>query len=59
VPHNGEEVFLKILGLLVTAAAVTLGAPFWFDLLNKITNFRLSGPPPKRSTSGETTGGSS
>jgi hypothetical protein len=50
VPHNEAEVILKILGLLVTAAALTLGAPFWFDLLNKITNFRVSGPPPKRST---------
>lgn len=42
--------FLKILGLLITMAAVSLGAPFWFDLLNKITNGRLSGPKP--STSG-------
>jgi hypothetical protein len=50
VPHDGPEVVLKILGLVVTAAALTLGAPFWFDLLNKITNFRVSGPPPKRST---------
>jgi hypothetical protein len=32
--------FLKILGLLVTAAAVSLGAPFWFDLLNKVAPLR-------------------
>jgi hypothetical protein len=42
--------FLKILGLLVTMAAVSLGASFWFDLLNKITNTRLSGPKPPPST---------
>jgi hypothetical protein len=60
VPHDPADVVLKILGLLVTAAALTLGAPFWFDLLNKITNFRVSGPPPARSTSagGVATGGS-
>lgn len=50
VPHNAAEVLLKIFGLVATAAALTLGAPFWFDLLNKITNFRVSGPPPARST---------
>jgi hypothetical protein len=28
---------LKVLGILVTSAAVSLGAPFWFDILNKVT----------------------
>jgi hypothetical protein len=23
-----------------------MGAPFWFDLLNKIVNLRLTGSPP-------------
>jgi|GEM_PF-4873474 len=27
---------LKVLGFLITAFAVSLGAPFWFDLLNKL-----------------------
>ncbi|MHB8628434.1 MAG: hypothetical protein ACYDBJ_14950 [Aggregatilineales bacterium] len=36
----------KIIGLLVTAFAVSQGAPFWFDLLNKITNLRSAGPKP-------------
>ena len=35
----------KVLGLLVTAFALTLGAPFWFDLLGKVSNLRGSGPP--------------
>jgi hypothetical protein len=46
VPHSGADWWAKALGLLLTAVALMLGAPFWFDLLNKITNFRTSGPPP-------------
>lgn len=38
---------LKIVGLLATTFAVSLGAPFWFDLLNKFMAFRSSGPPPQ------------
>ncbi len=38
----------KILGWIVTALAISLGAPFWFDLLKKLVNVRSSGkvPPP-------------
>lgn len=36
----------KILGFLVTALAISLGAPFWFDLLRKIVNIRASGNKP-------------
>jgi hypothetical protein len=35
-----------ILGWLITAAAATLGAPFWFDLLRKVANLRGSGTVP-------------
>lgn len=31
---------VKIIGWLLTALAVSLGAPFWFDMLNKLINFR-------------------
>ncbi|MEW6291660.1 MAG: hypothetical protein AB1545_17655 [Thermodesulfobacteriota bacterium] len=34
----------KLAGLLITTLAVSLGAPFWFDVLNKITNIRSAGP---------------
>lgn len=39
--------FLKLLyyhffGILITAIAISLGAPFWFDLLNKIMSLRTS-----------------
>lgn len=38
---------LKVLGWIVTALAVSLGAPFWFDLLQKLVNIRGSGEKPK------------
>ena len=38
--------FLKAAGLLVTTLAVSLGAPFWFDLFKLFTNPRQTGPPP-------------
>jgi len=41
---------LKIVGLLATIFAVSLGAPFWFDLLNKFVSFRSSGAQTQTST---------
>jgi hypothetical protein len=40
------DVLLKLLGWIVTALAVSLGAPFWFDLLRKLVNIRSSGNKP-------------
>lgn len=40
---------LKIAGCLMTALAVSLGAPFWFDLLGRLVNLRASGARPKPS----------
>ncbi|HZF31440.1 MAG TPA: lipase family protein [Gammaproteobacteria bacterium] len=40
-------VILKLLGWTLTAAAVSLGAPFWFDLLQKIVQVRTSVRPPE------------
>jgi hypothetical protein len=48
VPHKPVEGWIKIAGLLITAFALTLGAPFWFDLLNKFINFRATGSPPSK-----------
>lgn len=39
----------KVLGIVMTGLAVSQGAPFWFDLLNKITNLRSTGRPPDKS----------
>lgn len=36
-----------VLGLSVTGLAVSMGAPFWFDLLNKFMNVRNAGRPPE------------
>lgn len=33
----------KVFGWIVTAMAISLGAPFWFDLLKKMVNIRSSG----------------
>jgi len=38
--------FQKIVGLLITALAATLGAPFWFDVLGKLANMRSVGTKP-------------
>ncbi len=38
----------NLAGWLVTALAVSLGAPFWFDTVNKLVNIRLAGVKPAR-----------
>jgi hypothetical protein len=47
----------KAIGLLLTAFAILLGAPFWFDLLGKVAQLRGAGQTPKTNTK-ETTSGS-
>lgn len=56
-PHEGTDVskdprhvpvslggwLLKLLGWLVTALALTFGAPFWFDVLGKLARVRDTG----------------
>lgn len=37
-----------LLGWVLTALAVSLGAPFWFDTLNRFMNLRASGKPPAK-----------
>lgn len=36
----------KLIGCLVTALAVSVGAPFWFDTLQKFLRVRSAGPKP-------------
>jgi hypothetical protein len=36
----------KLIGLALTVAALTLGAPFWFDVLSKVARLRATGAPP-------------
>jgi len=39
-----------LLGWVMTILAVSLGAPFWFDILNKFMNARNAGKPPEKSS---------
>ncbi|HEY4439128.1 MAG TPA: hypothetical protein VGN14_01670 [Candidatus Elarobacter sp.] len=41
---------LKAAGLLATAVALSLGAPFWFDLLSRFTRVRQAGKKPDAGT---------
>ena len=43
LPEGWLDWVKTVIGWLITAAAVSLGAPFWFDLLGKIANLRGSG----------------
>lgn len=40
----------RIIGWLVTGLAVSLGAPFWFDLLDKFMNIRGTGDKPAKAS---------
>lgn len=51
VPGDAWPWIVKLFGLLLSALAVSLGAPFWFDTLSKFMNVRGAGPRPPRTTS--------
>lgn len=40
------DIVSKLLGFILTALAISMGAPFWFDLLKKLVNIRSSGARP-------------
>jgi triacylglycerol lipase len=37
----------KLIGLALSAVAISLGAPFWFDVLNKLVSLRSAGKKPE------------
>lgn len=41
-----------LFGWLLTIAAVSLGAPFWFDTLNRFIHLRYTGPSPEEKKKG-------
>lgn len=43
----GKALWAHSLGWLLTAFAISLGAPFWFDMLNKIVTIRSAGKAPE------------
>lgn len=61
---DGKNLFQKIISLififigwLVSGIAISMGAPFWFDMINRIVNVRNTGkiptPPPSRNIEGD------
>jgi hypothetical protein len=48
-PGWWTPVFSPLLGWFLTALATTLGAPFWFDLLNKVMVVRATVKPHEKS----------
>ena len=51
LPNDPLAWLAKFLGLALTIGAVMLGAPFWFDLLSKVSRVRATGAPPPASDS--------
>jgi hypothetical protein len=45
VPHGAGDIALSVVGWLLTLAAISLGAPFWFDTLGRLSRLRSSGKP--------------
>jgi hypothetical protein len=41
-----------LLGWILTVLALSLGAPFWFDVLNKFMNVRYAGKSPDERSKG-------
>lgn len=48
--NNMQSLLMTLLGWAITALAVSQGAPFWFDVLNKLVNVRTTGARPPTSS---------
>jgi hypothetical protein len=48
-PAISHQWYMRILGWLITGFAISLGAPFWFDLLNKMMVVRSTVKPHQKS----------
>jgi hypothetical protein len=46
-PSTLDEWLITMAGWLISIAAISLGAPFWFDALNKLSNLRMAGRKPE------------
>lgn len=57
-PGDAGAVLLSVLGWLLTIVAISLGAPFWFDLLGRIVQLRGTGGVPSASARAQTAGAS-
>ena len=45
VPHGASGIALSVAGWILTILAISLGAPFWFDTLSRLSRLRSSGKP--------------
>jgi len=52
-PDSISGWFTKIVGLVVSIAAISLGAPFWFDTLQRMMQVRTSGISPREKKQGK------
>lgn len=48
--QDGQTKVRAVFGWLLTALAISLGAPFWFDLLKKLMQLRAAVATPKKET---------
>ena len=44
---KGWGFLLALIGWFIGAAAISMGAPFWFDMLVKLVNVRRAGLKPE------------
>jgi hypothetical protein len=47
MPATPLDWLSRVIGWLLTAIAISVGAPFWFSMLQKLMSFRASGANPK------------
>ena len=55
-PDDVGDALRSIPGWLITVAALSLGAPFWFDLLSRVARLRGSGVPKEPRSQADTAG---
>jgi hypothetical protein len=55
-PKSVGAAVRRVPGWLITIAALSLGAPFWFDLLSRVARLRGSGVPEPPRTQSDTAG---
>ena len=54
-PGFSAYLILHLLGVVMAGIAASFGAPFWFDLLNRLVNLRAAGRPPPVAAENRTT----
>jgi hypothetical protein len=47
-PHDGESWFIAIASWIIVASSALFGASFWFDILQRLTHLKGTGPEPER-----------